>query len=347
MSDSPIRVAIVGLDHWYGAFPFAETVAAHSGAKLVAIADSETDRAQSLAKRVGVERVTAEPRELIEDASIDVVASFISVDRNPSICTAAARNGKHIVSVKPLARTLPEATDILTAVREAGVVFLPGESRGRLAEHNRRLKQWVSEGRLGRILTAYFSLWAGLPRRWNGDPDPGWFTDPDRAPGGGWIDHSIYQIDLLRWLLENEVGDVAGRSGNLKYPDLPMEDYGTATVRFGNGTVATLEDTWLAPANAFRTNMCLVASEGALAYDSLTGRVSVAGQFPPFANWVHSAPPAMFDDGIDHLLACVRDEETPVATVEDAWRNLAVCRAFYDAAASGSLVVPENVPAAN
>lgn len=342
---SPVRFGIAGLDHWYSAFPFADALAASANATLVAVADPDIERARTLAQRAGVERVTADPQELAEDAGIDVIASFISVDRNPELCVAAARAGKHILSVKPMARALGEATEILTAVRQAGIVFLPAESRNRLSEQSALLKQWVAEGRLGRILTASYSLWAPLPRKWPGDSDPGWFADPARSPGGGWIDHSIYQIDLLRWLLGDEVAQISGRMANLRYPDLPVEDYGVAVATFGTGAVATIEDTWHAAPGAFRMHMSLAGTEGALATDSLTGRLSVAGGFPPFEGWVHTAPRPANTDAVDHLVALVRGEREPVATVEDAWRNLAACLAGYEAARSGTPVTPDALPA--
>jgi len=52
----------------------------------------------------------------------------------------------------------------------------------------------------------------------------------------------------------------------------------------------------------------------------------------------------MHDDGLDHFLACIRGEQRPIATVEDAWRNLAACRAFYDAVTSGHAVAPAGLP---
>ena len=345
MSTPPVRIALVGLDHHYWAFSLAEAVMAQRDARLVAVADAHLERAQAVARQFGVERVTANPGEIIEDEGIDVIASFISVDRNPGVCIAAARSGKHILSVKPLARTLHEATEIVTAVREAGVVFLPGESTSRLAEQYRLIKQWISEGRLGRILTSTVIQHASLPQRWPGDSDPGWFADPGHAPGGGWIDHSIYHIDRLRWLLDDEVQQVRGELGRLKYPDLPVEDYGSSTIRFESGVLATMEITWIAPPRGGRIAWDLIGSEGAIAYDSLTGRLSLAGALSPFKGWIHTNPETTHSTGLDHLIACVRGEETPVATVDDAWRNLAACRAFYQAASTGTTVSPDRIAA--
>src|SRR3712207_8713491 len=57
---------------------------------------------------------------------------------------------------------------------------------------------------------------------------------------------------------------------------------------FGNGLIASLEVTWLAPPQGSRSHMSIVGSEGALALDSLTGRLSLTGNFPPFEGWVHT-----------------------------------------------------------
>ena len=344
MPGSPIRIGIVGLDHWYGAEAVCAAIAASNEAQIAAIADSNLEHAQSFGKRFGVQRITTQPDELIEDPEIDAIATFVSVDQNPRICVAAARAGKHIRSVKPMARTLAEATEILDAVRAAGVVFFPAESYGRTSAQSQQIKQWISQGKLGQIISATYALHAGLPQRWKGETDSGWFIDPARAPGGGWIDHSIYEIDRLRWLFDTEVESIGGRSARLKYPDLPVEDYGNATLQLKNGVVATLEVTWIAPPQGGRTTWTITGTEGAVSFDGMTGRFAVVGDFPPFRGWVQTAPVLDPEQGISHLVACIRREAQPIATVEDAWRNLAACLAFYQAAAEGTPRAPEALP---
>ena len=90
--------------------------------------------------------------------------------------------------------------------------------------------------------------------------------------------------------------------------------------------------------------MGFVGTEGSLAYDGLTGRLSVSGAFPPFDSWVHTAPRSMQGDPVAHVIGAMRGEHAPVATVDDAWRNLSSCLAFYEAARSGSVVAPEELP---
>jgi predicted dehydrogenase len=173
-----------------------------------------------------------------------------------------------------------------------------------------------------------------------GNTEPGWYTDPARAPGGAWIDHSVYQIALLRWLLDDEVQDVMGQTKRLKYPDLPVEDYGLGMLQFRGGTFATIENTWTAPPGAFRFSMSLTGTAGAISYDSITGRLALAGAFQPFKGWVQAGPRTLYSTGLDHLLAVVRGEEQPIATIDDAWRTLAICRAFYESVEAGTAVAP-------
>ncbi len=345
MSD-PLRVAIIGLDHWYTAIPLAESFAAHPDVELVGIADLDPARAQEVAGKVGVERVSTTGEEFLTDPNVDVIAAYRSTEHNPSLCVAAAENGKHILSIKPMANTLEEATTILNAVRTAGVRFVGSETRSRASANHTQLYALLKEGKFGQLINASFAMWTGgLPRGWPDATDPGWFTAEGRAPGGGWIDHSIYQIDQMRWMLGAEVAKVSGFATNYKHPKLPFEDYGHAIVEFENGVVATIEDTWTGP-GVGRTYWSIVGTEGAASFDSITGKLSLAGAASDLDGWVQANPKNMWGDDTDVLVKAFRGEDTVLGGVEDSWRNFAVCRAFYEAAESGSAVTPAELPTA-
>lgn len=338
---APITFGIVGLDHWYSAIPLAEAIAAHPDAVLAGIADKELTRAQEVAAKTGEPRVTADLQKLIEDDSIDVIASFASVDQNPDIVVAAAEAGKHIVSIKPLALTLAEADRIRAAVNQAGVVFVPGESRSRGAAQNQWLKEYVSSGRLGRITSAQFSLSGSLPMSWpGGEHDGGWWADPERGPGGGWVDHSLYQIDRMRWLLGEEVAEVSGRVANLVHSELAVEDYGHAIVVFDGGAVASIEDTWSGPVGGWRIATSIVGTAGALNLDTSTGMIGLLETEGAHKGWIQLKSPPDHTVGLEEILAAVREPEKVIATVDDAWENLSTAIAFYEAAAAGTTVKP-------
>lgn len=342
MTGGPVRIAIVGLDHWYTAIPLAQGIAAHPDTELVGIADAELARAQEVAGQIGDLDVTDSFAKYIEDSSVDVIAAFASSDRNPETCIAAAEQGKHIVSIKPFANTLDEAAPVVEAVRRAGVRFLPAECRGRAASWHQQLKTWVDEGKFGTPRTASFAMWGGLPTGWPGKEGSGWWVEGNRAPGGGWIDHSIYHIDLLRWLYGASVTKVSGVAANVAHKDLPVEDYGHAIVEFDNGLIATIEDTWHSSPGGSRMATSIIGSDASVATDSLTGKVSLSGTLTPFDRWTQIPATATHPDGLDDIIAFGRGDS--LATVEDAWHNLAVCQAFYEAANAGTTVTPRPLP---
>src|SRR6185295_11049014 len=163
-----------------------------------------------------------------------------------------------------------------------------------------------------------------------------------RTAGGGWIDHAIYQVDALRWLLGEPVVSITGSTARLRYPDLAVEDYGVAVATFGGGAVATLEDTWTAPDARFQASITLVGEAGAARLDGLLDQLHILGG----AGWEATAMPPPHDQAadLDHFAAVIRGEQEPVATVADAWHNLAACLAFYEAARTGRPVPPRQAP---
>jgi predicted dehydrogenase len=221
---------------------------------------------------------------------------------------------------------------------------MPGESRSREAAQNQLLKEWVSSGRLGTITSAQFSLSGGLPIGWPGGvQDGGWWADPDRAPGGGWIDHSLYQIDRMRWLLGEEVATVSGQVANLVYPELGVEDYGHAILRFDGGAMASVEDTWSGPAGGWRIATSIVGTKASVHLDTTTGMIGLLEVDGAHQGWVQLTSPSDHTVGIDSILQAVRDPESALSTVEDAWENLSVCVSFYEAARTGTVQSPQHL----
>jgi predicted dehydrogenase len=352
MSVGGCRIAVLGLDQWYSALLFLPAFVQEPRIEIAGVAHGDLARAQQIASQLDVSRVVAEPAELIDDPSIDAVVTFTSTDLNPGLCIAAAEAGKHVLAIKPIARTLEEATAVLHAVRSAGIRLLtmeaagPGGRRGPV-EVVRRL---VSEGRLGDVAFARCSISAALPQSWPDDPTPGWFVDPMRCAGGGWIDHAIYEIDRLRWVLGREVETVSGQIATARHPDLKVEDWGAGLVRFEGGVLAELRADWFMPSlGLFQSEWEVAGSKGVVRVDDVACRVRFGNPPPPdgqLDQWTDLPVPPNYGMGTvaAHFADVVMGRAEPLGTVEDAWRNLAVAVAFYEAARTGVAVRVKEVP---
>ncbi|WP_262424999.1 Gfo/Idh/MocA family protein [Brachybacterium sp. Z12] len=104
--------------------------------ELIAVADMNLERAQSVADQFGAKRAYADPHELLADAEIDGVSICTWNNSHASWAIAAVQAGKHVLVEKPIARTLEEAEEIQRIVeasdrwcRSASCAAIPRTAR--------------------------------------------------------------------------------------------------------------------------------------------------------------------------------------------------------------------------
>lgn len=91
-------------------------------AEVVAIAAQPLAEAQAGAERHGIPRAYGDWTELVADPEVEVIDVAAPTFLHAPIAIAAARAGKHIIVDKPMALTSAEASEMLAAAREAGVM---------------------------------------------------------------------------------------------------------------------------------------------------------------------------------------------------------------------------------
>src|SRR5205814_8815217 len=107
--------------------------------------------------------------------------------------------------------------------------------------------------------------------------DPGhWLFDPAAAGGGvlAWL--GCHVLDLLRYLLQDEVVEVSALTASLCEPGLGVEDSAALSLRFGNGALGTLHAGYHLPrstpgyrAAAYDTTLRIRGTEGRCAWEPL------------------------------------------------------------------------------
>jgi predicted dehydrogenase len=328
-----IRFGFIGLDHWYNAFPTLETLKSSRDAEVVALAHRDPARAREAGERFGVP-VAASADEILGRDDVDAVCVFTSADEVADLSIRALEVGKAVVAIKPMAMDLAGADRVVEAVRRTGGRYFSNDAARRFFPANVQFKAWLEEGQIGDLLAIHNVFRAGLPREWPDAGAPGWFADPARVPGGAFLDHAIYHVDVQRWLFDVEVTAVTGMVANVRHRGLPVEDWGHAVLRFADGRMGTIEDTWTSDPGTPKEAIEIVGSRGSLIWDTAVGRMLVTGEFG-LNGWLQVPTPPARSSLIGHVLRVLRGEEEQLATVEDARTNLAVCLAVYEAARSG------------
>lgn len=329
-------VAFIGLDHWYTAFLYMNEIARSAETPLVGIADPDAGRRAEVRGKYPQAMVTEDADALLARDDVALVAITASTDQAPPIAERALAAGKHVLSVKPAARTLAELEKVVAAAERAGRFYGSFEGMRRLTPQLTLLRDLVRRGEIGRPMAFYQLAHGGLPQPWPQTQGDSWWLHPDKAPGGAWIDHAIYAVDQARFVFDGEIDHAAGIVENRVHKDLAVEDYGAAVLRLaprdGGPSVSLIfEDTWTA------------GPGGGVHWQEIIG---TAGTLRPRGKeWVlvqggkettrHPVPDAA-QSGMETLARMLQDGQTPPFGPADARANLAACFAFYEAAKQGA-----------
>lgn len=167
------------------------------GSELVAICDANFDRAKAVAEELGVTAVYQDPAAMCADPNVEAVAIITNTNSHVEMIKIAMDAGKHVFCEKPLADTVEkckEAEAIVAAHPE--LTFMLGFMR-RYDHSYAVAKKKIDNGDIGDII---------LVRCYSQDPIAIIEGTLEYAPrsGGQFIDMSIHDIDLIRWLTDSE-----------------------------------------------------------------------------------------------------------------------------------------------
>jgi scyllo-inositol 2-dehydrogenase (NAD+) len=203
-------------------------------AKLVAVADVDLEAARRLAADLEIEHSYSSVEELVERKDVDAVVIASPSRFHLSHVQTAAAAGKHILCEKPLALTLDGVDDAIAAASGTKVLLQVGFMRrydSAYAEAHKR----IEAGQIG-IPIIFRSI--GRDRQ----PPPLSFYQSGSGPL--FLDSTIHEFDLARWLMHDEVAEVHAFGGTLACPELAELgelDAGMVNLRFSGGAIGNVE----------------------------------------------------------------------------------------------------------
>ncbi|MGA9058787.1 MAG: inositol 2-dehydrogenase [Terriglobia bacterium] len=233
MSKPKLHIGIIGAGR-IGAV-HAETLAFRlPEAKALIIADINRPAAEEVATRYGIPRVTESAEEVLADPEIEAVLICSSTDTHADLIVAAAGAGKHIFCEKPIDHRLEKIDRALAAVKRFGVQLQIGFNR-RFDPNFLKVREIVKSGGIGEPHVLKIT---------SRDPSP----PPEayiRASGGIFLDMTIHDFDMARYLMGSDVTEVYARATVLVDPVFEKAgDWDTAvvTLTFANGALGTIDN---------------------------------------------------------------------------------------------------------
>lgn len=241
MSSPVIRFAAIGLNHNH---IYGQTRAMlDAGAMLVSFHAVEDDLAADYAKAFPQARRVKDQREILEDASIQLVVSATIPDVRAATAIAVMRHGKDVMVDKPGVITLDELAAVRQVQAETGRIFSVCFSERFENRATEKASQLVAAGAIGRVVQT-----VGLgPHALRNNPRPDWFFERQRY-GGILCDIAAHQCDqFLHFTGSTQAQVVASHIGNFGNPETPeLEDFGEVLLR-GNGGTGFIRVDWFTP----------------------------------------------------------------------------------------------------
>jgi predicted dehydrogenase len=352
---SRVRTALVGCGKVGRIHAFALASLAESD--FVAVCDVEIERASALAAQYAIAAYSDVERMLESNgAQALCIATPHPLHAGPALL--AAKAGVHVLVEKPLAASLADCDSMLEAARQHAVK-LGVISQRRWYEPVRRMKAAIDAGKIGRPVLGTFTMYSWRePSYYQSDP---WRGRWDTEGGGVLVNQSPHMLDLLTWLMDDEVAEVSGYWGNLNHPSVEVEDTAVAILRFHNGGLGSITSS-LAQKPGIYTKVHIHGSNGAsVGVETDRGATFIAGMSsisePPLNDlWTIPAEEdhlARFQaedrshfaglDVVNHyhalqiqdFLQAIQGDRPPFVTGDDGRRVVALFQAIYQSNREG------------
>ena len=204
-----------------------------AGAAVTVVFDADPATARAVADELGV-RAAGSVEELLTAPGVDAVAICTPTPTHADLIVAAAGAGKAIFCEKPVSLDLGEVDRALAAVEAAGVPFQIGFNR-RFDPAHAAVAAAVAEGEVGEPHIVRIS---------SRDPSPPPLAYA-RSSGGLFLDMTIHDFDMARFVTGSEVVEVSARGAVRIEPELEeLGDVDTAVVTLvhENGCLTAIDN---------------------------------------------------------------------------------------------------------
>jgi predicted dehydrogenase len=218
--------------------------AERSTIRVVAVADNDADRLQSVAEQFGITEQFVDGYELITNSSANCVYICTPTAFHKDLAIAAIAEGKDVYCEKPVAFTVEDISDIIRARNDLGSVLVQVGMEGRSLPVIPYLKQVVAanEEKLGRLMNINFRDTQLKP--YTNDPThpSTWRKERIFAGHGILFEHSVHDLDALLDIF----GGVTRVCANIKFfaGHEQIEDSAAVLLELSNGATIAMTCDW-------------------------------------------------------------------------------------------------------
>lgn len=316
---------------------------------IVAVCDVLPEKMEQILAKRGwetredIKRYT-DYREMLSKEKPELVSIATESGIHAEIALFCIENGVNVIIEKPMAMNIADAEKIIALAREKGVkVAACHQNRFNIAVQ--KMRKALEAGRFGKLSHGSIHV------RWNrnkGYYDQAKWRGTWAQDGGALMNQCIHGIDLLRWMMGDEVVEVYGQTRQQFHDYLEAEDLGMAVLTFANGAVATIEGTTNVYPENLEETLYIFGEKGTAKLggkstntidvwdfsDQQEGDAENRGFREPTSNVYGNGHTQLFRD----MMEAIRDDREPYVNAVAGRNALEVVLAIYKSAAEGKPV---------
>jgi predicted dehydrogenase len=194
---------------------------------MTAFCDVNLENAKKLYDKFGGDYYTDDIERILKDDSLSAVYICTYHDTHAELAKKCCTYGRNIMMEKPLALTTKENYEVAEAIEKSKILFMVG-LKARFYPTVKKAKEFLKN--------PLVTIGQMIDTRWE---DNFWANDPIKG-GGNVLSQGCHSMDLIFYLNNSEPESIFAFGGNLNHPRLDIIDNITATIKFKNGSIASV-----------------------------------------------------------------------------------------------------------
>ncbi|WP_457753362.1 UDP-N-acetylglucosamine 3-dehydrogenase [Thermococcus sp.] len=310
-----IRVGVVGVGNMgrHHARVYSE-LAEEGKVEFIGVADANFKRAKEIAGQYRV-RAFQDYRELMGE--VDAVSIAVPTSLHRQVALDFIENDVNILIEKPIAESIKSAEEIIRAAKKRNVILMVGHIE-RFNPAVLKLREILRDRILGEIVTLTAKRVGPFP--------------PQIKDVGVIVDLAVHDIDVMSFLLREQVKEVYAKAGSAKNP-LELEDYAVIVLTFESAT-GVVETNWLTPHKVRK--LSVVGTEGIAELDYINQELTLYNH-----EWVRKAKIQKREplkNEIEHFVECIEKGVEPIVSGNDGLHALKVAIMALESAKEGKII---------
>lgn len=284
-------------------------------------------------------------QEMLQKEQPELVAIATESGKHAAIALDCIEAGCNLIIEKPIALSLKDA-DAIIAKAEEKKVKVCACHQNRFNKSIQKIRDAVEKKRFGKMFygTAHIRWNRGYEyysrAKWRGT----WEQD-----GGALMNQCIHNIDLLRWMMGDDIIEVVGMTDQLNHDYLEAEDLGIALIRFADGSYGIIEGTTNVYPQNLEETLYLFGEKGTVKAGGNSVNVIEEWRFSDMLDNAeevkrkfHENPPNVYGFGHTPLYAdvieAIKHDRAPYVDARAGRRALELVLAIYKSASEGVAV---------